>query len=91
MGPLRGIPFYAVPSCSVVGKPTDLLQLEPVSASVDVHSNVNLGRGERAKQVIGLAGQRLDHRLGGGQDSMALWLEDREVQWVLLGPGQQLH
>lgn len=41
-----------------------MLQLEPVSASVDMHSNVNLGRGERAKQVIGLADQRLDHRLG---------------------------
>lgn len=67
MGPLHGIPFYTVPSCSVVGKPTDLLQLEPVSASVDVHSNVNLGRGERAKQVIGLADQRLDHSWGARQ------------------------
>lgn len=65
VGPLRGIPFYTVPSCSVVGKPTDLLQLEPASASVDSHSNVNLRKIERAKQVIGLAGQRLDHGLRG--------------------------
>lgn len=46
-----------------MGKTTDLLQLEPVRASVDLHSDVNLRRSERAKHVIGLAGQQLEHRM----------------------------
>lgn len=43
----------------------NLLQLDPVRASVDLHSNVNLGRSQRAKPVTGLAGQQLEHRLRG--------------------------
>lgn len=84
VGSSRDIPSFTVPSCSAMGKPESLLQLEPVKCL----------RVCQTPTATYWPGWPAAWPQDAEQDSMVLQFEDHRREMLLLlllGPGQQLY